>query len=134
MSVPHLFLAVSRWSRSVKDIPIHLLSLPIPFNIYCPDHHHPSFTSGSPVRSHSISSQHASICLGMSLCCSAFLTMKHSGRCAWGEEIPGLREVSPPLGRQQAEKNGDWMVQLFPQPCCHPTFTLFSLLCVYQAI
>lgn len=115
MSVP-LTLAGSRWSREVMDIPIHLLSPLIPFLL--PWSPSALLFRWSALRSHSQSSQQANICLEMCpllFCFFGSETLRHVGG---KEEIPRLREASPPLGRQQAEKQkacaGVWMRQLFP--------------------
>lgn len=77
-----------------------------------------AFSSGSAMRSHSQSSQQANICLEMSPLLFCFFVSEILRRVGEREEIPWLREASPPLGRQQAEKEkacaGVWLMQLFP--------------------
>ena len=102
MSVPPLFLAVSRWSGAVKDVPTYLLSPPVPFLLpwslapflsqwfYCEE--------PFPVLA---ASQHL---LGDVPVLFCFFGSEILRRVEGREEIPGLREASPPLGRQQAEQ------------------------------
>lgn len=97
----------------------HPHSLLIPPTHFCsPSDKHPSFSNGSVMRSRSVPLQQASICLEMSLCCSAFYGNERIRRVGGREEIPVLREASPLLGQSRLRSrgiDGDWMVQLFPQ-------------------
>lgn len=136
MPVLCLCLAVNRWNWAINGIPTHLLSPPTSF--CCPSDKCLSFCSGSAGRGHSLSSQQVSICLGMSLCCSAFYGSEILRRVGGRKEIPGLREASPLLGQEQAEKwEGCWRLDGAALPTAHspahPTFTMLSLLCLYQA-
>lgn len=136
MPVLCLCLAVNRQNWAINGISMHLLSPPTSF--CCPSDKCLSFCSGSAGRGHSLSSQQVSICLGMSLCCSAFYGSEILRRVGGRKEIPGLREASPLLGQEQAEKwEGCWRLDGAALPTAHspahPTFTMLSLLCLYQA-
>ena len=121
--------------RAVKDIPIHLLSPPIPFLLpwspapfllqwFCCEKPFPVLKA----------SQHL---LGDVAVLFYFFGSEILRQVGGREEIPGLREASPPLGQQQAEKQeACWRLDGAALPTAHSSGVIPHLPCFlcYQAI